>query len=179
MKRIICLITFLGCFISCNQAKQHKTEKIIEKNLNLANSLMELWESGDTTKSKAIFHKDCEYIDIPNHYIFKGIDGVNKYVRHVHNWGSNIDMEIRNINISEKIGYAEWTFKALQSSPITGRIPVATNKKISIKGVTVLEFNNGKIQKATDYMDVLGFVLQLGSNIELPGGITIGKENND
>jgi hypothetical protein len=42
-----------------------------------------------------------------------------------------------------------------------------------VNGVT--EFKDGKIQKASDYMDVLGFVIQPGSQIRLPGGVTIGE----
>jgi len=45
--------------------------------------------------------------------------------------------------------------------------------------MTRIEVKNGKIERASDYMDVLGFVIQLGSQIELPGGIVIGEQTED
>jgi hypothetical protein len=38
-----------------------------------------------------------------------------------------------------------------------------------------MEYKDDKIIKAVDYMDVLGFVIQLGGKVELPGGVIIGK----
>jgi hypothetical protein len=77
--------------------------------------------------------------------------------------------------VSEDFGYVEWTFRANQSSPITGRIPIATNNDVILNGVTLIEFKEGKIEKASDYIDVLSFVMQLGSKLELPGGVVIGE----
>ena len=85
-------------------------------------------------------------------------------------------MTKRNIKVSGDIGHVEWTLDAKQTQPIKGRVPVATNNDISINGVTLIEVENGKIKKASDYMDVLGFVIQLGSKVELPGGVVIGGE---
>jgi len=84
-------------------------------------------------------------------------------------------MAVRKVNVSENMGYVEWTFTAVQSNPIEGRVPIATNRDIILNGVTLAEFKDGKIQNAADYMDVLGFVIQLGSKVELPGGVIIGE----
>ena len=64
----------------------------------------------------------------------------------------------------------------VQNKPISGTVNIATNKDYKLNGVTLLEFDNGLIIKATDYMDVLGFVLQLGACVELPGGVELGCE---
>jgi hypothetical protein len=84
-------------------------------------------------------------------------------------------MEIREINVSENMGYVEWTMTAKQTGPIEGRVPIATNNNITLNGVTLMEYKDDKIIKAVDYMDVLGFVIQLGGKVELPGGVIIGK----
>ena len=110
-----------------------------------------------------------------NDYTFYGINGINKYINHIHNWASDIKMEIREINVSENMGYVEWTMTAKQTRPIEGRVPIATNKNINLNGVTLMEYKDGKIIKAVDYMDVLGFVIQLGGKVELPGGVIIGE----
>ncbi|MBM4093897.1 MAG: hypothetical protein FJ276_31500 [Planctomycetes bacterium] len=63
--------------------------------------------------------------------------------------------------------------RGVQDRPIPGRVPVATNRPFELKGVTVVELRDGRIARAADYIDVLGFVVQLGSRIELPGGVVI------
>jgi len=56
-------------------------------------------------------------------------------------------MTTRNIKTSNENGYLEWTLNAKQTRPIKGRIPVATNNDITLKGVTLIEVKNEKIEK--------------------------------
>lgn len=138
-----------------------------------------LWETGDNLKTKNIFLQECTYNDIANNHVFLGVQEVNKYISHIHNWASEIKMTIRKIKVSDEMGFIEWTLNAKQTRPIHGRIPIATNNTIRLQGVTLIEVKNGKIEKASDYMNVLGFVIQLGSKIELPGGMVIGEQTKD
>ena len=72
------------------------------------------------------------------------------------------------------IGYIEWTFTAKQTGPIRRKVPIATNKEIQINSVIIIVTKGNLIIKTTDYLDALGFVIQLGSKVELPGGVIIG-----
>ena len=139
----------------------------------LGEELMSLWQTGDTLKTKNIFIKKASYTDVANNKEFSGVQEINQYVNHIHNWASEIKMTTRNTKVSNNMGYIEWTLNAKQSKPIKGRVAVATNNDITLKGVTLIEVKDGKIEQATDYMDVLGFVMQLGSKLELPGGVVI------
>jgi len=173
MKQIIFVLIILTITFSCSQKKEN-SRSINNKSGTIGAKLMEVWESGDTSLVNELFHEECEYVDIPNNYVFEGLNGVKDYISHVHKWGSDIGMEIRNKKFEGDVGYIEWTFSAIQSNPIRGRVPIATNKEIKINGVTLIEIKDNKIKKATDYLDALGFVIQLGSKIELPGGVIIG-----
>lgn len=173
MKNILILI-ILSVFISCGTENNTKeNNEMTDLSKQLAQDLMALWESGDTLNTARIFHEECKYADVANNHTFMGINGVNQYVTHIHKWASDVNMETRSIHVSGNMGYAEWTLTAKHTSPIKGRVPVATNKDITLNGATLLEFKDGKISKASDYMDVLGFVIQLGSKVELPGGVII------
>lgn len=68
---------------------------------------------------------------------------------------------------------AEWTMTAVQDRPIPGRVPVATDRRVEIRGVTLVEVRDGRITRAADYLDALGFVIQLGGRVALPGGASI------
>ena len=76
-------------------------------------------------------------------------------------------------DVVETDAVAEWTMTAIQSEPIPGRVPVATGNPITLNGVTLIHVDGGKITHAADYLDALGFVLQLGSEVALPGGIVL------
>lgn len=175
MKMITSMYLMAGIFISCQPTGNLREQNVEEQNTRLLENLMGLWETGDTLKTRDIFSENCVYVDIANNQTLAGIDGANRYIGHVHSWASEVQMEIRKVNVSATMGYVEWTFTARQTNPIKGRVPVATNRDIALKGVTLAEFKDGKIQKASDYMDVLGFVIQLGAEIDLPGGVTIGE----
>lgn len=181
MKYFFITLIFLIFSFSCNT----KEQKVNRGNLGVNNvkklgqDLIKLWETGDTLKTKKLFTKECTYTDIANNQVFSGVQEINKYISHIHSWASDIKMTTRNIKVSDEMGFIEWTLTAKQTKPIKGRIPVATNNNITLNGVSLIEVKNGKIEKASDYMDVLGFVIQLGSKIELPGGMVIGEQTKD
>jgi steroid delta-isomerase-like uncharacterized protein len=175
MKPILYFVLIALFSVSCGNQEFTKQSPEVNSSEEIAKELMALWEFGDTLKTNKIFLEECSYVDIPNNHTFSGIAGVNAYISHIHKWASNVKMTVRKINASESGGYVEWTMTAVHSNPIEGRIPIATNKEINLKGTTLIELKNGKIEKASDYMDVLGFVMQLGSKLELPGGVVIGE----
>lgn len=172
---ILLLLVIISFSCGTEDTKIISNETLNKQRIKLAEDLMNLWETGDTLKTGEIFADSSTYEDVANNRTFYGIQGVNKYVGHVHSWGSDIKMEIRNLLVSDDAAYIEWTFTAKQTSPIKGMVLQATNKPVTLKGVTLIKFSDDKIITAKDYMDVLGFVLQLGSKIELPGGVIINK----
>jgi len=175
---VLTLFIMMVFVSSCDSKEQKRDNQFLTVNNveKLGSELMILWDTGDTLKTKNIFLKESTYNDIANNQVFSGIQEINKYISHIHTWASEIKMTTRNIKVSNENGYIEWTLNAKQTKPIKGKIPVATNNDIELKGVTLIEVKNGKIEKASDYMDVLGFVIQLGSKIELPGGVVIGGQ---
>jgi steroid delta-isomerase-like uncharacterized protein len=54
-----------------------------------------------------------------------------------------------------------WTFNGTHTGEFSG-IP-ATDKRITVKGVSIARIENGKITEELDYMDDLGFLQQLGA----------------
>lgn len=168
MKNFILILILTEIVFSCNTFKNTGEDQI-----KLVREFMDLWESGDTLKTAYIFQKGTKYTDMANNQTFSGIQEINHYITHIHNWASDVKMIIRKIDVTENMGYVEWTMTARQTRPIQGRVPIATNKDITINGVTLMDFREDKIARAVDYMDVLGFVIQLGSKVELPGGVVM------
>jgi len=136
--------------------------------------LMQIWETGDAASLDEIATPDVVYDDVPNGERFQGRDGVRRYVEHVHRWAGEIQITISAVHSGPAVAVAEWIMRGVQDRPIPGRVPVATNHPFELKGVTLIELRDGRIARAADYIDVLGFVLQLGARVELPGGAVIG-----
>lgn len=130
---------------------------------------------GDTATLDEITAPDVVYDDVPNGQRFEGREGVRRYIRHVHAWASQINIKVTRVHGSANTAVAEWVMSGVQDRPIPGRVPVATKRTFELKGVTLIEVRDGRITRAADYMDVLGFILQLGGRVELPGGIVIPK----
>jgi len=142
----------------------------------LVRGLMRIWETGDTEGLEEITHPDLVYDDVPNGNTIEGREGAAQYIRHVHSWASNVELEIVGVSSGPTTATAEWIMRGVQDRPIAGRVPVATGRSFEIRGATLIEVEDGRISRAADYIDVLGFVLQLGSRVELPGGVVLGGD---
>jgi len=142
----------------------------------LARRLLDVWESGDEEVLRELFADDVVYDDLPNQRRLVGFEESAGYVRHVHAWASGVGMETISVRGDAETAWAEWRFRAIQDRPIPGRVPVATGRPVDLRGVTLVEARDGRIVRAADYLDALGFVLQLGARVELPGGVVVGED---
>jgi steroid delta-isomerase-like uncharacterized protein len=166
ISKLICTSILLSCLAACGSPDTRSPE-------NMVNELMAIWESGEADRLPELMSIDVVYDDIPNGSSLQGIDASIGYVTHVHKWASNIEITVHRSFGNETDAVAEWTMTAVQSNPIPGRVPVATNKRIEIQGATLIHVEDGKIVRAADYLDALGFVLQLGSEVALPGDVLL------
>jgi len=139
-------------------------------------ALMVVWESGNMQDLGEIMAENSDYEAVQQGYVYRGIDEIEGYVGHVRQFASDLSIDVLTVKSTKSMAFLEWEMTGIQSQPIPGRVVVSTNRKFSIRGITLVEVQDGLITKATDYMDVLGFVVQLGGRVELPGGIVIGEK---
>lgn len=142
-----------------------------------ARELMAVWQSGDTTALDTLLADSATYDDFPNATRYHGRTEIGAYVAHVHSWASDVRIDIARVQGSRSFAVVEWVMHAVQDRPIGRRVPIATHRPIELHGATIVEVRGGRIIRAADYMDVLGFVLQLGATVTLPGGTTLGGAN--
>jgi len=64
----------------------------------LVRGLMGIWETGDTEGLEEIAHTDLIYDDVPNGNTIEGREGAAQYIRHVHSWASNVELEIVGVS---------------------------------------------------------------------------------
>lgn len=165
MRQVISLAALLA-LAGCTADVGSESERLVRE-------LMGVWGSGDVSVLERIMAEDVVYEDVPNGVILEGVDGAAGYVGHVHTWASGVTMEITRVAAGPDSATAEWVMRAVQSSPIPGRVPVATGAAVEIHGLTTIDVRRGRIVRAADYLDALGFVLQLGAEVTLPGGVRL------
>ena len=150
------------------------TEKIQDSE-TLGRKLMKIWESGEVEKLDLIMSSDAVYTAGQDGDVYDDPDEIKDYISHVGGFSKDFKVDIKSVKATETFSVLEWKMTGFQHKPVPGKISVPTNRKFTVNGVTIVEVENGKIIRATDYLDLLGFVVQLGAKVDLPGGKIIGK----
>ena len=170
MRSFLTIATLASLLAGCAQPAELPERRVRE--------LMEIWETGEVERLDDIVAPAVVYDDVPNGERFSGLEGVRRYVGHVHSWAGQVEITISEVHSGEDTAIAEWVMRGIQDRPIPGRVPVATNRPFRLQGVTLVEIHDGRITRAADYIDVLGFVVQLGGRVELPGGVVIPPDSS-
>ncbi len=126
----------------------------------LAAKLIEAWNSDDAALIESIFADDCVYEDT-NGLEYHGTDGAKDYIDHIHRWASDVVVETKSTIALGDAAVVEWQFRGVQVAPV-GFIEAATGREFSIRGATIVESSGGLITRASDYVDIATFLVQLG-----------------
>ncbi len=138
-------------------------------------SLIAAVESADTALILDIFSPQATYDDFANQQSYEGLEEIVGYVTSMHEWGSDVYMNLGAVHAGEGSATGEWVFSAVQSRPMGSRLPIATGREVVLNGVTIVEIEGDRIIRAADYLDNLPLWLQLGAKLELPGGGVIDQ----
>jgi len=149
------------------------TSSSSEEAERLGRALMAIWADGRRERLAELVAPDAVYEENVERNRYLGPDGFARYVGHVHGWARDVAISLDRVLVGPGHADFEWTMTAVQDRPIEGRVPVATNRRVTIRGATLVETRDGRIVRASDHLDALGFVLGLGARLELPGGIVL------
>jgi SnoaL-like domain len=141
-------------------------------------SLIAAVESADTALILDIFSPQATYDDFANQQSYEGLEEIVGYITSVHEWGSEVYMNLGAVHAGEASATGEWVFSAVQTRPIGARLPISTGKEVVLNGVTIVEMEDDRIIRAADYVDNLPLWLQLGAKLELPGGGVLEQDNS-
>jgi SnoaL-like domain len=178
MKRSHALIGALTVALSLGpsacSSRSESSERSYSSELALR-SLIASFESADTALILDIFSPQATYDDFANQQSYEGLEEIVGYITSVHDWGSDVYMNLGTVHASEASATGEWVFSAVQSRPMGSRLPIATGREVVLNGVTIIEMDGDRIIRAANYTDNLPFWLQLGAKLELPGGGVIDQ----
>lgn len=120
------------------------------------------WNSQDVERILSFFTEDCLYEDVSLKRITRGKTELRALLESVFADITAFKMEIKSVFSTGKWGGSEWTMSGRfihSSDPSL----MATGKSFIVRGATIFELSNGKISRNTDYLDLTGFLKQVGS----------------
>jgi ketosteroid isomerase-like protein len=107
-------------------------------------------ETGDIESLVALFSDDAELINLAMPEPLKGKEGAHRFWDKYLSVFAHIYSEFTNVVESENASVLEWV----------SRGALTTSEEITYRGVSVLEFNHGKVQRFRTYYDSATFLPQ-------------------
>jgi steroid delta-isomerase-like uncharacterized protein len=119
----------------------------------LAEAYVQAWNKHDFAALDTILAPDALHEDIAQNVHATGLAAIKDFMRQ--NIASEPDLSWRITNAVEDGHYVafEWTWTSTYTGPdATGK--TVTNRKISGRGASFVEIENGRIKRFTDYYDL-------------------------
>jgi steroid delta-isomerase-like uncharacterized protein len=117
------------------------------------------WSSHDVDRVLRLFIDDCIYEDVPTGSVNVGKDALRDFAEFFFAIAPDLKVELSSRLEAERLAVGEWKMSGTQQGDMPN-LP-ATHKPFSIRGVSILELQDGKIRRCTDYWDMSAFLKQL------------------
>lgn len=146
-----------------NVGSSHDGENpLVEQNESIAESFMEAFDTHNTDLLTSLFADEFSYIEATTGRTYTDKESLAMYVNATISGIPDTRFEVISIMANEQFAAVEWIWKGTNTVgwPSMG-IP-ATGNAIALKGVSVMEIENGKIIWNSDYWDWNTFLHQLG-----------------
>jgi steroid delta-isomerase-like uncharacterized protein len=126
------------------------------------------FEALDFDAVLATLSEDATYEAVPTATVHQGHAAIRAHLEEVLSALTEVTVTYTTVVATESWAAAEWTF----SGRYTGQIPdfpPGEGQIFTLRGVDVLELEDGQIRAVREYADQLGFLIQLGAFAEDEG----------
>lgn len=124
------------------------------------------WSDHDVSRLDILFADEGVYEDVPPKIVYRGKDEIEKFMSAIWSWAPDIEFTPTSIVQLGDTVVAEWTMHGTQTGPIGG-IPASGNS-FSVRGVSVVKVDHGKIVRQSDYYDLSTMLVQFGVRYAAP-----------
>lgn len=111
-------------------------------------TLQQIEETGNAEPLVALFSDDAELINLAMLEPLRGKDGAHRFWDKYLSAFDQIHSEFTNVVEGDSASVLEWVSKGTLS----------TSEEIAYRGVSILEFDNGKVQRFSTYYDSAAFL---------------------
>ena len=126
----------------------------------LAAEYVGAWCDHDTDRIVDLFRDECEYDDVPLGITSRGKDEIRAFIETTHRTMSEFSLALRRLVVAQSV----ITLESIQSGVHTGAFSAEqpTGKRYSVRMVTVMSVDDGRIARVSDYWDLATVLRQLG-----------------
>lgn len=118
------------------------------------------WNTHDVEKIASFFTDDCVYDNLARGQIYRGKDQLKGWAKPSLDAIPDFKLDITSLFASGELLACEWVMTGTLSEG-SPELP-ATGKNFSVRGSTIVQLKNGKIQRNVDYWDLATFLRQVG-----------------
>jgi steroid delta-isomerase-like uncharacterized protein len=120
------------------------------------------WSSNDTERLLSLFTDNIVYEDVTFGAVNQGKIALRDFATVTFGAFADLKFQLKSRMVAAdgKSGAMEWVWRGRQTKEFPG-LP-ATNKPFEVRGATVVEFNDGKISRNSDYWDPATYMKQVG-----------------
>lgn len=118
------------------------------------------WSSHDTEKVLSLFTDDCVYEDVTFGVINHEKEELRAFAEGVFAGIPDFKVDLKTRFAAGSWACMEWVMSGTHKGDFPG-MP-ATGERFSIRGVTILELQAGKIRRNSDYWDAASVMKQVG-----------------
>lgn len=154
MRRLLYLAGSLFALVATACAVQQKTPTADGK--AVADAYVQAWNKHDFAALDTILAPDAIHEDIAQNFRGKGPKEVVAFMRGAMSAEPDYKWTVTNSIEDGKVVALEWTWTSTYTGPDpTGK--TVSGKRISGRGASFAEIENGKIKRFTDYYDLASF----------------------
>ena len=123
------------------------------------------WSSGDVARVMRLYTDDVYYEDVPFEVVRQGRTAVAEFATGIFAGFSGLRFERKSRFVSADGGWGtiEWVWRGRQIKDFP-RLP-ATDKPFEVRGVTVVQFQDGRISRNSNHWDLTLFLRQVGLRV--------------
>jgi steroid delta-isomerase-like uncharacterized protein len=119
------------------------------------------WSAHAPERVVALFTNDCVYEDVTMGVVNRGKSELTTFAEGIFDAFPDFAIELASHFAAGACAGMEWTMSGTHRGDLPG-LP-ATGKRFTLRGATILELQEDKIKRCSDYWDMTGFLRQIGA----------------
>ena len=151
MKRVLAiasLMTFGGLVTACRGSADRGNQ--------VANAIIAAWNSHDVEKVIPVYTEGVLYEDVTFGLVNHGSAELRKFATFFFDAVPDLKLEMVKSTIDGQHGTIEWVFSGADKGVYK------TGKKFSVRGVSVIDLEEGKVSRSLDFYDSAAIMRQVG-----------------
>jgi steroid delta-isomerase-like uncharacterized protein len=156
-------LSFLLVCITFTGFSNGNANKKIRQNEELGNSFIEALNAKDIGTLASLFTEDSSYEEVCSGRFYKGREAIANYIKATFEGIPDSNFKIVTIVADDKHATVEWIWTGTNTVGWPVMNLPATGKSLNLKGISIMDIDNGKIKSNRDYWDWNSFLKGIGA----------------